>query len=211
MASISIIGSGNMARGIGTRMTAAGHDVQIVDRDPAKAGELAERLEGGATSGSLGEALTGDLVVLALPFDAATSVVQEHGDALGGKVIVDITNPVDFATWAGLVVPPDTSGAQEIAKLAPSSASVVKAFNTTFAGTLEAGEVDGQPLDVFVAGDDENAKAAVTAAVEAAGLRALDVGDLAKAHWLEGMGLLHMGLQMARGTNFATALKLVGG
>jgi 8-hydroxy-5-deazaflavin:NADPH oxidoreductase len=210
MASISIIGSGNMARGIGTRMAAAGNDVQIVDRDPEKASALASNLDG-ATAAALGDPLTGDLVVLALPYDAATSVVQEHAGALDGKVLVDITNPVDFATFAGLVVPPDSSAAQEIAKLAPGSAPVVKAFNTTFAGTLEAGAVDGQPLDVFVAGDDADAKAAVVAAVDGAGMRALDVGDLSKAHWLEGLGFMHMGLQMARGTNFATAIKLIGG
>ena len=88
---------------------------------------------------------------------------------------------------------------------------MVKAFNTTFAGTLAAGEVEGQPLDVLIAGDDDAAKRAVSELVESAGLRPLDVGDLSKARWLEGIGFLHIGLQLSRGTNFATAVKLIGG
>ncbi|MGH9252529.1 MAG: NADPH-dependent F420 reductase [Acidimicrobiales bacterium] len=209
MTSISILGSGNMARGIGTRALAGGNDVQILDREPAKAGALAEEL--GANAGTLGDPLTGELVVLALPYDAAAPVVRQYGDALADKVIVDITNPVDFTTFAGLATPDDSSGAQEIAKVAPSGAQVVKAFNTTFAGTLVAGEVDGHSLDVFVAGDDADAKATVSSFIESAGLRPIDVGDLSRARYLEGLGFLHMGLQMTRGTNFATGIKLVGG
>ena len=209
MASISIVGSGNMARGIGTRASAGGNQVQILDRDPAKAAALADEL--GGESGTIGDPLTGDLVVLAVPYGAAVPVVQQLGDALVGKTIIDITNPVDFATFADLVTPVDSSAAEQIAEAAPSGASVVKAFNTTFAGTLVDGEVDGQPLDVLIAGDDADAKAQVATFIESAGLRPLDVGKLAMSHWVEGLGLLHMGLQMSRGTNFVTAVKVIGG
>lgn len=207
MSYISILGSGNMARGIGTRAVAGGYDVQILDRDPAKASALAGVLV--AKPGTIGEELLGDIVVLALPYDAAVPVVQQYGAALVGKTIIDITNPVDFATFAGLVTPADSSAAQEIAKALPHGAHVVKAFNTTFAGTLVEGGVDGQPLDVFLAGDDAAAKAAVASFVESGGLRAIDVGDLAKAHWLEGLGFLHIGLQISRGTEFDTGIKLI--
>ena len=210
MTSISVLGSGNMARGIATRALAGGNDVQILDRDQAKATALAGEL-GGGTTGTLGDPLTGDIVVLALPYDAAAPAVRQYGDALAGKIVIDITNPVDFATFAGLVTPADSSAAQEIAKVAPSGAHVVKAFNTTFAGTLVAGQVDGQPVDVFIAGDDADAKAAVASFIESTGLRPVDVGDLSKAHYLEGLGYLHMGVQMIRGTNFATGIKLIGG
>ena len=134
MSSITIIGSGNMARGIGTRAAAAGYGIQVLDRDPSNAAALAGDLSS-ATSGALGEAPAGDIVVLALPYGAVAEVVRQYGAALDGKVLVDITNPVDFQTFAGLVTPPDSSAAQEIAKLVPG-AKVVKAFNTTFASTL---------------------------------------------------------------------------
>ena len=198
MTSISILGSGNMARGIATRAIAGGTDVQILDRDASKAAALGDEL--GAKSGQIGDVLMGDIVVLALPYGAVVPVVEQLGDALAGKILVDITNPVDFATFRALVTPNDSSGAQEIAKAAPADASVVKAFNTTFAGTLVDGQVDGQTLDVLIAGDDADAKAAVAQFVESAGLRPLDVGELPMAHWLEGLGLLHMGLQLSRGT-----------
>lgn len=210
MSSITIIGAGNMARGIGARAVAGGHDVQILARDAAKASALAEELGGKATGGTLGDPIDGDVVVLALYYDVAKDVVAEHADALTGKTVVDISNPIDTATFAGLVVPADSSAAQEIAQIVPD-ANVVKAFNTTFAGTLAAGEVDGQPLDVAIAGDDNSAKQAVSELIESAGLRPLDVGPLANARWLEGIGFLHIGLQMSRGTNFGTAVKLIGG
>ncbi len=209
MSRISILGSGNMARGIGTRAVAGGNDVQILSRDAATASALAKEL-GAASSGPLGDPITGDIVVLALYFDVAKSVAAEHKDALTGKIVVDISNPIDVNTFAGLVVPADSSAAQEIARIVPN-AKVVKAFNTTFAGTLVAGEVDGQPLDVGIAGDDGQAKQAVSEFVESVGLRPLDVGDLAMARWLEGLGFLHIGLQMSRGTNFTTTIKLIGG
>ena len=209
MSSISIIGTGNMARGIATRAVAGGNDVQILSRDSARAASLADEV-GKASSGELGDPITGDIVILALYYDVAKSVIEQYGNTLDGKVVVDISNPVDTATFAGLVVPADSSAAQEIARLVPSAA-VVKAFNTTFAGTLAVGEVEGQPLDVLIAGDDDAAKRAVSELVESAGLRPLDVGDLSKARWLEGIGFLHIGLQLSRGTNFATAVKLIGG
>jgi predicted dinucleotide-binding enzyme len=208
MSSITIIGSGNMARGIGTRAAAAGYVIQILDRDTSKAAALADDLSG-ATSGALGEPPAGDIVVLALPYGAVVEVVGQYGGALDGKVLVDITNPVDFETFAGLVTPPASSAAQEIAKVVPG-AKVVKAFNTTFASTLVDGTVDGQPLDVLIAGDDEGAKASVAAFIEAAGLRPLDVGPLAQSRWLEGIGFLHIGLQVSKGWGWNTAVKVIG-
>ena len=116
-------------------------------------------------------------------------VVTEYGDALAGKVIVDISNPFNAAADA-LAYSGETSIAQEVADAAPADASVVKAFNTVFGHVLEKG---GRP-DIFIAGDDAQAKAAVVEFVSSLGLRPLDVGGLAMAHWLEGAGLLTMGL-----------------
>src|SRR3954470_22605631 len=189
MSVISIIGSGNMAAAIGALALKGGNAVEIVGRDAAKAAALARTLGDGATAGTWGAAPRGGIVILAVLFASAVPVVREYGDALDGKVIVDITNPFN-ADVTGLAVPHDTSIAQLVAEAAPAGARVVKAFNTIFRDVLAA----GGPLDVFMAGDDAQAKASVSAFIESLGLRPRDAGDLTMAHWLEGAGLLSVGL-----------------
>ena len=149
------------------------------------------------------------MVVLAVPYDAAVTVLREYGEVLSGKTVVDITNPVDWQTFDGLVTPGDSSAAEEIQKGAPEGVGLVKAWNTTFAGTLVAGEVAGQPLDVFVAGDEAGAKEAVTGLVESAGSRAIDAGPLRRARELERLGFLGMTLQQPLELGFRSAWKLV--
>jgi 8-hydroxy-5-deazaflavin:NADPH oxidoreductase len=188
MSSISIIGTGNMARTIGARAVAGGNTVEVMGRDQSKAADLAKALGGGATTGKWGAAPAGDIVIVSLLYDAVVPVVGQYGDALAGKVIVDISNPFN-AEADGLAHREETSIAQEAAKAAPASASVVKAFNTIFRHVLEKGRPD-----VFIAGDDARAKASVAAFIESLGLRPLDAGGLKMAHWLEGAGVITMGL-----------------
>jgi 8-hydroxy-5-deazaflavin:NADPH oxidoreductase len=183
--------------------------VQILARDPQESASLANELRGPASSAAIGDALTGDVVVLAVPYAAAGPLIKQYGDQLSGKIVVDITNPIDVETFDRLVTPADSSAAQEIAKVTPAGAQVVKAFNTTFAGTLVAGQVKDQPLDVFIAGDEADAKGTVAELVEAGGQRPIDVGPLANARYLEGLGFLHIALQMSRGTQFSTAVKVL--
>ena len=210
MSAVSIIGTGSMARGIGTRALAAGSNVQILGRDKDKAAALAAELGPAdtVTAGVVGDTLTGDIVVLGVYYPATLAVAQQYGDQLAGKVVIDISNPVDWDTFH-VATPPETSAAQELAKVVPSGASVVKAFNTTWAGTLIEGQVKGQELDVFIAGDDDEAKQKVVQLVDSAGLRPIDVGELSRARYLEAMGATHINLQMTRGTQFTTALKLI--
>ncbi len=189
MSGISIIGSGNMASAIGALAVKGGNAVEIIGRDADKAAALASSLGNGATAGTWGATPAGDIVILAVLFDGAVPAVSEFGDALAGKVIVDITNPFNPSV-DGLAVPHDTSNAQLVAKAAPASAHVIKAFNTLFRDVLAA----GGPLDVFIAGDDAQAKASLSAFIESLGLRPQDTGDLNMAHWLEGAGLLSVGL-----------------
>jgi 8-hydroxy-5-deazaflavin:NADPH oxidoreductase len=198
---ISIIGSGNMAGAIGALALKGGNAVEIVGRDAAKAAALAQELGGGATAGTWGAAPAGDIVILAVLFESAVPVVSQFGDALDGKIIVDIINPFD-PSGTGLAIPDDTSVARMVAEAAPASARVVKAFNTIFRAVLEA----GRPLDVFLAGDDAQAKASVSAFIESLGLRPRDAGDLDMAHWLEGAGLLSMGLARNGVGNFDFSL-----
>jgi hypothetical protein len=188
MSSISIIGTGNMARTIGALAVAGGNTVEIMGRDQSKAADLAKALGGSATTGEWGAVPAGDIVIVALLYASVVPVVAHYGEALAGKVIVEISNPFNSAA-DGLAHGEDTSIAQEVAKVAPAGASVVKAFNTIFRHILEK----GRPV-VFIAGDDARAKAGVEAFIESLGLRPLDVGGLKMAYWLEGAGVLTMGL-----------------
>jgi 8-hydroxy-5-deazaflavin:NADPH oxidoreductase len=201
MSSISIIGTGNMARAIGALAVAGGNTVEVIGRDQAKAADLATTLGGSTTTGEFGAAPAGDIVIVALKYADVLPVVTQYGNALADKVIVDISNPFN-ADADGLALPADTSIAQEVAKAAPASASVVKAFNTVFGHVLEK----GRTLDVFMAGDDAQAKARVSEFIASLGLRPLDVGGLTMAHWLEGTGLVLMGLARHGLDNFDVAL-----
>ncbi|MDQ3866763.1 MAG: NADPH-dependent F420 reductase [Actinomycetota bacterium] len=202
---ITIIGAGNMGRAIASRAVAGGHDVEIADHTPEKAQALAEEV--GGTALEPGGKIGGEVVVLAVYYPALAAALDEYHEQLGGKVVVDISNPIDFETFEGLAVPPDSSAAEEAAQRVPD-ASVVKAFNTTFANTLVPGEAHGQQLDVFIAGDDQAAKAKVRELIETSGLRAIDVGPLRRARQLEQLGFLHISLQEPLGTGFASALKV---
>lgn len=205
---ITIIGTGNMSRGIAARALAGGHSITLLGHEAGKAEALAGELPGEVRAGTVGDALAGDVVVLAVPYSAIDDLIGRYRDQLSGKTVVDITNPVDFASFTPLSVEAG-SAAAEIAQKAPG-AKVVKAFNTTFAGTLATGAVAGQPLDVFLASDDEGAKATVRELVETGGLRAVDAGPLARAHELEALGYLHMAVQQQLGTGFASSVKVLG-
>jgi hypothetical protein len=201
MSSISIIGTGNMARAIGALAVAGGNTVEVIGRDRSKAADLATTLGGNTTAGAFGAAPAGDIVIVALRYADVVPVITQYGNALADKVIVDISNPFN-ADADGLALPADTSIAQEVAKAAPAGARVVKAFNTVFGHVLEK----GRTLDVFMAGDDAQAKARVSEFIASLGLRPLDVGGLTMAHWLEGTGLVLMGLARHGLDNFDVAL-----
>jgi 8-hydroxy-5-deazaflavin:NADPH oxidoreductase len=209
MSSISVIGLGNMASALAARALAGGNAVEIIGRDLVKAKELAAAL-GGATAGTVGTVPAGDIVILAVPYASAAAAVREYGDALHGKVIIDITNPVS-PDFRGLVTPEGSSGAQEIAKAAPAGAHIVKAFNTLFSHVLAAAPAEGRPLDVFIAGDDAQAKARVSAFIESLGLRPWDAGDLPMARVLENAGLLELGLiaHSVKHANFSLGVSIL--
>lgn len=206
---VTIIGTGNMARGIATRLLAGGNGVTLLGTEREKAEGLAGELGGSVGSGTAGDPIEDEVVVLAIPYEAASRLVQEYGEGLSGKVVVDITNPVDWESMDGLVTPPDSSAAEEIAKAAPEGARVVKAFNTTFAGTLVDGQVAGRPLDAFIAGDDDGAKEIATRLIRDGGLVAIDAGPLRRARELERLGFLGIALQQPLGLDFRSAWKLV--
>jgi predicted dinucleotide-binding enzyme len=211
MSTISVIGGGGMAAAIGGLAAEAGHVVEVMARNAAKSRALAEQIGSGATAGTFGHAPAGDLVILAVPYSAVLDVVKQYGDALAAKLLVDITNPIN-AAFTDFVTPQDSFGAREIAKVAPADADIVKAFNTQFSHVLAAGPVEGLPLDVFLAGDDADAKAVVSAFIESLGLRPLDAGPLIMARPLEHIALLTLGLvaHAIPHTNFSLGVSLPG-
>ncbi len=211
---VTIFGAGNMGRGIGQRMVAGGHSVTLVDANPEAAEKTAAEIRKAArkgaqvTTASPGSVQPGEVVVLAVWYGVNKEVVKQLGSSLAGKVVVDIANPLN-AKFDGLATAPDSSSAEEVAREAGAGVKVLKAFNTNFAGTLVAGQVDGKPLDVLIAGDEAEAKAKLAQLVEDGGLRAIDVGPLSRARQLEGLGLLHITLQSTLGTNWGSAVKIL--
>lgn len=178
MAHVSIIGTGNMGQAIAGVIGKGGHTVQLIGQ------------------GDGGKAVTGDIVVLAVPYGAIDSVIAERGDSLAGKIVVDITNPVNFETFDSLTVPADSSATAVIAEKLPNS-RVLKAFNTTFAGTLVAGTVGPLTTTVLIAGDNADAKSTLAGILSSGGLNAIDAGALSRARELESIGFLQITLAAA--------------
>jgi predicted dinucleotide-binding enzyme len=206
---VTVIGTGNMARGIGSRVLAGGHELTVVGKDSERAEAVAADIggDGSVKTAVADDPIEGDVVILAVYYPDAREAVGRYGDQLAGKVVVDITNPVN-ETFDGLVVPPDGSATDELAGLG-SGARFVKAFNTTFAGTLTEGEVAGHQVDVLLAGDDEEAKATVAKLARDGGLNPIDAGGQRRARELEALGLLHMGVQNALGTGYKSTVKII--
>jgi 8-hydroxy-5-deazaflavin:NADPH oxidoreductase len=175
MTTLTILGTGNMGQAIAAIAAKGGHSVQ----------QLGEN--------DLDTPVSGDIVVLAVPYPAVSDVIAKRGDQLAGKIVVDITNPLNFETFDSLVVPADSSAAAEIAAALPSS-RVLKAFNTTLAGTLAAGTVGPLTTTVLIAGDDADAKSTLANVVTSGGLNAIDAGSLKRARELEAVGFLQLTL-----------------
>ena len=175
MTHISIIGTGNMGRAIAGVVGKSGNTVELL---------------GGGDSAT---PISGDIVILAVPYPALQEVLAQRGDSFAGKIVVDISNPLNFETFDSLTVPADSSAAAELAAALPQS-KVLKAFNTTFAGTLSAGTVGPVTTTVLIAGDDEDAKALLAGVITAAGLHAIDAGSLSRARELESLGFLQITL-----------------
>ena len=203
-----------MGRGIGTRLVAGGHSVTFVDANPETAEKTAAEVRAAAQDGarvstaSLGEAELGDVVVLAVRYGTNIEIARQLGTKLSGKIVVDIANPLN-SSFDGLATAPGSSSAEDVANAVAAGAKVVKAFNTTYAGTLVAGQVAGQPLDVFIAGDDEEAKDKVAKLVKDGGMRPIDTGPLSRARQIEGMQFLHIVTQGTLATNWASTIKIV--
>ena len=174
MAKVTIFGQGNMGQAIGDVFKQGGNQVTYLGHHDAVTD-------------------LGEIVVLAVPYSAAISIAKVNQAALAGKIVVDITNPLNFDTWDELVVPADSSAAAQIAQLLPD-AKVVKAFNTTFAATLQSRKVGDNQTTVMAASDDEDAKATLADALTDSGVAFVDAGSLKRAREMESLGFLQMTL-----------------
>jgi predicted dinucleotide-binding enzyme len=190
MTSVTILGNGSMGQAIAAIAAKSATTVQVLGSADADV------------------AVTGDIVVLAVPHPAVAGILAARGGQLEGKVVVDISNPVNFETFDSLVVAADSSKAAEIAAALPG-ASVVKAFNTNFAATLATGVVGSNPTTVLVAGDDASARTAVIDLVTAAGLGAIDAGALSRARELEAIGFLQITLAAAEKIGWTSGFAVV--
>ena len=192
MTKATIFGDGNMGTAIAGVLTEGGATVEHI------------------TTTDQGEAtVAGDLVILAVPYPALDAITAAYGDQLAGKVVVDITNPLNFETFDSLTVPAGSSAAAELAAKLPSS-RVLKAFNTTFAATLASKSVGSNPTTVLIAGDDAEAKTTLADAITAGGVEAVDAGGLNRAHELEALGLLQLTLAAGGKASWTGGFALVG-
>ena len=184
---VGIIGSGDVGRALSAGLSRAGHEIALGSRAPANVEPMppvhvVTRKE---------SATWAEVVILAVPFHAVPDSVKAIGpNALNGKVFVDATNPVGTT---GLAVGHTTSGAEELQKLVPG-AQVVKAFNTVFAVLMSRGHVGGEPITLFIAGDDAPAKQTVAQLGADLGFLPIDAGPLRNARYLEplAMQLIHL-------------------
>ncbi len=188
---ISIIGHGAVGSALAQGFQKAGQTVATAGNESARVKELA---------------VSGEIIVLAVPFGALDEVAANIGDAADGKTVVDVTNVLssDFKLALGFT----TSGAEELQKKLPG-AKVVKAFNTVFAGAMATGENTGMQLTAFVAGDDAAAKSAVLELARGNGFDAVDAGPLSNARLLEPMAFLQIQLGFVLGHGPNIGFKLV--
>lgn len=211
---VSILGTGNMAKAIGRRMLAGGNSVIFYSRDPQKAAELVKELAPDGKNGAsvkvakLGSPLQDPVVISTIWYGQVQQVIKDYGQQLSGKIFVDVTNPLN-QTYDDLITPPGSSAAEELAKIAPKDTRVLKAFNTTFAGMLNQGHLGGEPVDVFIAGDEQSAKDTLAELASAGGLHPIDAGPLRRARQLESLQLLVITLQGKLDKPWMSVVKLL--
>ena len=206
MTTIAVIGTGNVGNALGSSAVKGGYEVVFASTHPEQAAEVAAAA--GATSAATPReaAAQADIVVLAVPYAALPAVAAEIAPVVDGKIIIDPSNPLK-PDYSGLALS-DSSGAEELARLLPSS-RVVKAFNTVFAGNTAHPDALGYQLDSLFATDDDAAKDAVCGLSSSIGFRPIHVGPLAASRELEAMAWLNIRLQMISNGNWNTAFALV--
>jgi 8-hydroxy-5-deazaflavin:NADPH oxidoreductase len=205
---LAILGTGAVGGTLGRRWAALGHEIRFGSRDPgaARVRRLVQGIVGTASAAGMAEAVAGaEVVVLATPYEAHAAVLRAAGD-LAGRIVVDATNPLK-PNLAGLLAGHDTSGAEELARLA-RGARIYKALNQTGWETMADPVFAGGRAVMFVAGDEPAGKATVLGLVAELGFEAVDAGGLAAARTLEPLALLWIRttIRQAQGRDVAFGL-----
>jgi predicted dinucleotide-binding enzyme len=191
---IGILGTGEVGKVLGQAFAALGHEVKMGSREAKNEKALAWAKETGpmASTGTFADAAAfGDLVVLATLGVANESALTMAGhDRFRGKVVIDATNPLDFSKGApSLAVSGNDSAGERVQKLLPD-ARVVKAFNTVGSLHMFRPEFPGGPPDMFVCGNDAEAKKQVAGILKDFGWGVIDVGAIESSRYLEAMCLV---------------------
>jgi predicted dinucleotide-binding enzyme len=201
---IVIVGAGNVGRALAGGWRKTGHQITFAVRDPDKAGLAELKTQGFGVVRTEAASAAADVIVLAVPWLAVQATLKALG-ALGGKIVVDATNPV--APGLTLAIGHSDSAGETVARLAPG-ARVVKAFNTTGAGNMADGKYPGRKLMMPVAGDNAEAKRIVMGLASELGFDPIDAGLLIVSRELEPMAMLwiKLALLQKQGNDFGFAL-----
>ena len=201
---IVILGAGNVGRALAGGWARNGHNVMLAVRDTSRADFEDLAAEGVALVDARGAAAHGDIVVVAVPWNAVTASLKDAGD-MSGKIVIDATNPL--TDHYELAIGHNDSAGETIARLA-SGARVVKAFNTTGAHNMADSTYPGGLLVMPVAGDDDAAKKLVMSMAGELGFDPVDTGPLSMSRYLEPMAMVWIKLAIAQkmGTGFGFAM-----
>lgn len=148
-----------------------------------------------------------DVIIPAIPYGAEKSLVEKIKSVATQKIVISISNPLN-ESYDGLQTEPGTSAAEELQKLLPSS-KVVKAFNTTFAADFSQPVINGQQVDAFIAGDDEEAVNVVKELVTTAGFNPIVAGNLKQSRTLEAIQLMLIQLTIKNKYNWLAGFKIL--
>lgn len=210
---VGILGSGDVAKALGNGFVTTGNDVKMGSRSATNEKVLAWVKAAGpkASAGSFEDAARfGEVVLLCTLGSANESAISlAKAENFAGKVVIDTTNPLDFSGGMPpkLAVSGNDSGGERVQRLLPG-AHVVKAFNTVGNAFMFRPEFPGGPPDMFICGNDEDAKKKVTAILKDFGWPTTDIGGIECSRYLEAMCIVWV-LSGARGGNWNQAFKML--
>jgi predicted dinucleotide-binding enzyme len=209
---IGILGSGMVGETIGTALVKKGHKVKLGSRTAVNSVAAAWVSMNGenASQGTFEDAATfGDVVFLCLNGEhAKDALIQAGPDSFAGKLVIDVTNPLDFSRGMPPVMIPSmsntTSLGEQIQAYLPN-AKVVKAFNTLTAKLMvDASQVNGGDSNLLICGNDADAKQQVKEFLSREfGWRVeniIDLGDITAARSTEAYVTLWVRLWQATGS-----------
>lgn len=207
---VGILGSSDVAKSLARGFIGEGHEVTLGSREPEKLASWVQESGNGASSGTFSEtAKFGELVVLAVNGAKSVEAVQMAGvDNFEGKVVIDATNPLDMSGGLPRLIGGLGTSSGELNQKALPGAFVVKAFNTVGHAHFYKPEFAGGPPDMFLCGEDADAKEKVSGICQVFGWNAIDVGGIGLSHYLEATAMVWI-ITAFTGNHWNQAFKLL--